>query len=385
MANEDHAVGSVPPSRERPASRALQRSGTAPLPFGTAGGGMDGLWADVPHFRGGADRPSTVGSVAWAAEAGRATRPLSRLSRLPEIVDEIADGQKRKLQSKRRVEQRQQEMESWREDDRRRRLDHMDKEKSLRGERFERLWEGLEQDTVVPEVAAKLHARGVASLMSKKILHRKWQEQVEGCVRKQIVRHMELGERGVRFTLPGEQWKATLPARADPLKEERFLKEKEDAFFNALGAAAEGRPVSRWVPAKLFRPISAPDLLHPSDGCFARGPIGPYEPQPPPRRALVPGLSRPTLEPTEWSQLRLAEVPCVRSAQQWEKLGDPPPRPPPPRSGADIKRCYAPRPGDPGSGFGNGCLAQDHYNFAQCDKVPDSEFPLGKRIFPHMH
>lgn len=199
------------------------------------------------------------------------------------------------------------------------------------------------------------------------------------------------GRKSVGFTLPQEPFRMHVDMSQDPCKKHLLQDAQEKAFHKA-------------AESLLGRSKSAPDFSAGVDGLHERGGTV----------AIIPrALSRPVLEPNNWSQVEIQGSGFGRFAQNCE-------------AGKDAVRF---RKGGPnafvgsvnerdgvmvagtkhsrtlgygdigvlrddvalrgesfdynnGIGASSGAPAQDHFTYEKGTAITDLEFPLGKRVFP---
>jgi hypothetical protein len=270
----------------------------------------------------------------------------------------------------------------------------VEKRHDRRRDRFKRLLESVTgRDNLAYRTAMALRERQDHEDKRRRELHTNWDAQVYQPIALQAYEHMNPPNRAIKQMLHGSksvgfilpQSKKTLIANVDgdPNRKPVIEMAKENAFHQAASAV-------------LGKSSSAP-ALHMMDG------------------HVIPGArSRPTLEPSLWSQEHLQGTLFGHFAQIAEQ-------------GAEFKRSrrggtdiHIPNEsdgvesvgkrntrafgrndlgilkGDTAAqgesstfktkwGAGSGGPTQDHYTYETGTRVTDIEFPLGKRMFPEFH
>jgi hypothetical protein len=260
----------------------------------------------------------------------------------------------------------------------------------MREERFERLIDEVYNSHEAGCAARQLRKTEFDNYQKAAGLHRKWSENVYSKIQKQLHRHINANviravePKHVAFTEPDQQASCTLRLDDDPLKQELRAQDEEDNVKRQLHALARSKSVDVRLAAE-------------DTGNF-------------PARAR----SRPVLEPTDWGQNRLQATGCGHMAQVAETGG---------ASFRTLRRfghnVFVPDESDnipacgkrrtrwawndagilkgdqahrgQADGFktpeGQSCGApmQDHFLFETGTRVTDNEFPLGKKMYPHLH
>jgi hypothetical protein len=267
-------------------------------------------------------------------------------------------------------------------------LEVVEKRHERREDRFNRILENVTgRDNLAYRTAMALRERQAHEDKRRRELHAHWDEQVYEPIAKQAFNHMNpasrQGAKSVAFVWPDQKKRIYANVDGDPSRKPVIEMAKENAFHQAAGAV-------------LGMSASAPDL-HVETG-----------------HVVPTARSRPTLEPTRWSQAQLQGTLFGHFAQIAEQ-------------GVDFKRSRrggtnvhipdesdgvaavgkrntrAFGPHDLGILKGNtaahgeasthktewgaacGAPVQDHYTYEQGSHVTDIEFPLGKKMFPEFH
>lgn len=199
------------------------------------------------------------------------------------------------------------------------------------------------------------------------------------------------GRKNVGFTLPEEPFRMHVNVSQDPCKKHLLQDAQEKAFHKA-------------AESLLGRSQSAPDFSANIDQLHERGGVVACMPR---------ALSRPVLEPNNWSQVEIQGSAFGRFAQNCEAgedarrfrkggpnafLGSVGENDGAAMAGTKFSRTRGHRDigilrGDlanrgesadynNGIGASSGAPAQDHYTYEKGFAITDLEFPLGKRVFP---
>lgn len=279
-------------------------------------------------------------------------------------------------------EQRKQDLQNLQE--------RVAKAKEMREERFERLVDEVYNSDLVGGAARKLRKKDLEDYQKSNGLYRKWTENVYSKIQKQLHRHINQNviraeqPKQVVFQEPDQEPSCSLRLEDDPLKQELRLQSEEDNIKRQLAALARSKSL---------------------DVRDAANDTGNF-----PDRAR----SRPVLEPTDWGQNRLQATGCGHMAQVAETGGE---------SCRTLRRfghnVFVPDESDliPAAGKrrtrwawndlgilkgdqahrgqadafktpegqSNGAPMQDHFLFETGTRVTENEFPLGKKMYPHMH
>lgn len=263
--------------------------------------------------------------------------------------------------------------------------DRCDKMRAVRSQRFDRLLDHvMAQDELKCAVTNILQEHEDEKEYMKMQRYNEWNDRIFAPMQKQIDEHMNpadrvteqklTGSKTVGFRIPGDTFRAKI-AGDDPLKRALTSTAEEVAFRKAADFNCQ-------MQKGMGRSSSAVELAR----------------------------SRPVLEPELWEQLKLQSTPYGHFAQVTENGGCtktslrtggfvPDEGDGIPTAGKRRTRWERNNLGiladDTVSGEGrkyrtceggsSGALAQDHYRFERGTKVTDTEFPLGKRMFPHKH
>jgi hypothetical protein len=266
------------------------------------------------------------------------------------------------------------------------------KVKDMREERFERLMDEVYNSQVVGEAARKIRQKDLEEYQKSSGLYRKWSENVYRKIDKHLHRHIDenviraVQPKQVAFKELDQETSCTLRLDDDPLKQEQRLQDDEDKINRQLAAVA--RTKSADVRAAAADTGNLPDRAR----------------------------SRPVLEPSDWGQMRLQATGCGHMAQVAEQQA----------GGSSFKtlrrfghNVFVPDESDliptagkrrtrwawndvgilkgdqahrgQADGFktpegqSNGAPMQDHFQFETGSRVTENEFPLGKKMFPHLH
>jgi hypothetical protein len=299
--------------------------------------------------------------------------------------------QERKLAE---IQSKLNKVEAQRQRDLKDMIEVVEKRHERREDRFNRLMENVTgRDNLAYRTAMALRERQAHEDKRRRELHAHWDEQVYEPIAKQAYDHMNppnraikqatLGNKSVAFTWPEQKKKIYANVDGDPSRKPVIEMAKENAFHQAAGAV-------------LGLSASAPDL-HVQSG------------------HVVPGArSRPTLEPTLWSQVKLqgtlfghfAQVAehgqgFKRSRRGGTNVHIPDESDGVPAVGKRNSRAHGHDDlgilkgntaalGESSThktewGAGHGGPAQDHFTYETGVHVTDIEFPLGKKMFPTFH
>eukprot|EP00746_Dinoflagellata_sp_MGD_P165070 gnl/MRDRNA2_/MRDRNA2_94134_c0_seq1.p1 gnl/MRDRNA2_/MRDRNA2_94134_c0~~gnl/MRDRNA2_/MRDRNA2_94134_c0_seq1.p1 ORF type:complete len:403 (+),score=98.06 gnl/MRDRNA2_/MRDRNA2_94134_c0_seq1:124-1332(+) len=353
--------------RSRPGSRAGSRTGSKPT---SRAGSRPGSRAGSAKAR---TTATAASKQAWQADRAEQQRLLER--RQAEFAAKLEKVK----------EQREKDVHDLHE--------KVEKKKQYREERFERLVDEVYNSDLVGHTSRVLRRKDFEDYQKSNGLYRKWTENVYSKIQKQLHRHINenviraVQPKQVGFKEPDEEKSCTLKMEDDPLKQELRLQSDEDNIKRQLDALARAKAVDVRMAVQ-------------DQGNE-------------PNRAR----SRPVLEPTDWGQLRLqatgsgymaqvAETTATvgetfktlrrfghnvfvpdesdhiaaagkrRTRWAWNDLGI--------LKGDQAHRGEA-------DGFkkqeGQSCGApmQDHFQFETGTRVTDNEFPLGKKMYPHLH
>jgi len=281
--------------------------------------------------------------------------------------------------------------------------------KLVREQRFERLLEDLlSQDELKCNVSSMIRHQSMSEFKKHANMYGEWNDKIFGNLQGQVGRHLNppdrslkasfQGSKSVDFQLPGQEFRGKVSLKADPAKQQLNKRAEEESF--------------RRTAENVFRA----SRVHTNP--FTRSSVGfdPLALDPEPELDPDPrAMSRPVLDPVEWSQVRLQDTPYGFFAQATEasasgimkkqlKQGPgvfiPSEKDGVPASGKRRTRFERNNLGvlqgefaqrgetiqfKQKAGGGSGAPAQDHYLFEKGVRVTDYEFPLGKKIFKHMH
>jgi hypothetical protein len=285
-------------------------------------------------------------------------------------------------------------VEAQRQRDQKDMLEVVEKRHDRRAERFNRLLENVTgRDNLAYRTAMALRERQDHEDKRKRELHANWDEQVYQPIAMQAYEHMNPpnrvikqmlhGSKSVNFTLPDAKKTLVANVDGDPNRKPVIEMAKENAFHQAASAV-------------LGQSRSAPAL-------------GMME-----GRVVPRARSRPTMEPSLWSQEHLQGTLFGHFAQIAEHgVGFKRSR----RGGTDIhipdesdgvdavgkrnsrangRNDLGILKGDTAAagessafkmewGAASGAPTQDHYTYETGVRVTDIEFPLGKRMFAAFH
>eukprot|EP00928_Gymnodinium_smaydae_P018336 TRINITY_DN16986_c0_g1_i1.p1 TRINITY_DN16986_c0_g1~~TRINITY_DN16986_c0_g1_i1.p1 ORF type:complete len:521 (-),score=87.32 TRINITY_DN16986_c0_g1_i1:105-1667(-) len=291
-------------------------------------------------------------------------------------------------------------------------------EKSLRDQRFGRMFDDVMGYNPLRAAAArKLREHEDMEEERQRNMHAAWDSNVYQPVAQQAAHHMHNGRalrrqdlvgprRGanVGFQLPGSGPKISVNSLADPLKADLIVTAQEDRFDDDCAALGYDTSASTGSGAGLRRKrcCSAPALRGP--------PVAPGMPR--------PAASRPVLEPTDWAAPRLqgtaAGSSIARGAEMLTHSGTlrrarrggdgahlPDEADGISSAGKVTERTVGKQKvhgtmgtllgsrtlgimtqGKTREGASSGAPAQDHFNFPLTAEAVQEEFPLGKKCFP---
>lgn len=334
-----------------------------------------------------ASRPgSRAGSRAGSAKARTSATGASKQA------NAAARAEQQRLLERRHAEftAKLQKVKEQRERDVHEVQERIEKNKQMREERFERLVDEVYNSDLVGCTARTLRKKDFEDYQKNSGVYRKWSENVYSKIQKQLHRHINenviraVQPKQVAFKEPDQDPSCTLRSEDDPLKQELRLKSEEDKIMCQLDALARAKSVD--VRSASQDTGNLPDRAR----------------------------SRPVLEPTDWGQLRLQATGCGHMAQvaevggeafktsrrfghnafvpdesdliptagkrrtrwAWNDLGI--------LKGDQAHRGQADAFKTP-EGQSNGAPMQDHFQYETGTRVTDNEFPLGKKMYPHMH
>jgi hypothetical protein len=345
--------------RSRPASRAGSRTGSRP---GSRAGSRAGS----------AKARTTATVTSKQANVNRAEQQRLLERRQAEFAAKLG-----KLK-----EQREKDLHDLHE--------KVEQSKQKREERFERLVDEVYNSELVGSTSRILRKKDFEDYQKSNGLYRKWSENVYSKIQKQLHRHINENviratqPKQVGFKDPDQEPSCSLRLEDDPLKQELRLQSDEDNIKRQLDALARSKSVD--VRMAVEDTGNLPDRAR----------------------------SRPVLEPSDWGQLRLQATGSGHMAQVAETGG---------ASFRTLRKfghnVFVPDESDlipsagkrrtrwawndlgilkgdqahrgQADGFktneGQSCGApmQDHFQFETGTRVTDNEFPLGKKMYPHMH
>lgn len=324
----------------------------------------------------------------------------------------------RRLKNVAPIEAAQDKMRLRRAEDQKGLRERAERVKQVREQRFERLLEDLlSQDELKCGVASMIRHQSQQEFKKQANIYGEWNEKVFGKIQGQTSKYLNPPDRGlshslrgsksVAFMLPGEQFRPSTSLAMDPAKRLLHSAAEEEAFRRTADGIISGR----------MRPMSTPPGFRQGNdenadhnqvlGAALRQDKSEHD---------LRGTSRPTLEPWDWGQVRLQGTVYGHFAQAAEastrpgilrtqlKQGNgvfiPSEADGIPTAGKRrtrferndlgiLKGEFAKR-GETIQfkeklGGGSGVLAQDHFLFEAGARVTNNEFPLGKKMFTHMH
>lgn len=308
---------------------------------------------------------------------------------------------------RRNLVEKQEKLDSQRQQDHKNIAEKVEFHKRLREERFDRLMnETFRPSRPVYETAMTLREHIMHEEQRKRDLHAMWEEKVYEPIKAQIEHHMNPADRTMQASVSSSRgyippktqqsvsdgFRVQVHREDDPTWREVSDHTWEETFDREATAILEG-----WSTSSNLRASTLED----------------------PSRGLSPAAarSRPVLDPTMWGQLKLQGTLFGRFAQVVEegpnarmgKRGGPTICAPDESDGVPSagKRSIRAGPrsirhndtgmlrGDGTAWNGQGSLRktwhgassvaplQDHYTYETGARVTDVEFPLGKRTFPN--
>jgi len=282
--------------------------------------------------------------------------------------------------------------------------ERIEKGKELRAERFNRLLDSVgNHGGLAMEAAENIRHLERHQEERRRELSLHYDENVNMPLATQVFNHLNpadralhqrlMGSKSVSWQLPTDHFRVVANVDMDPVRRPVIDNARENAFHQA-------------ATSLLGRSNSSPDIFQRSMQ------IDRHSGQP---GGVVPrALSRPVLEPMEWTSVKLQGTPYGRFSQICEHG---PGFPRTKRGGTDkflpdesdgiatsgVRTSRLHGYGDKGilkgdlctsgeaaeyrswEGASSGAPAQDHYTYEKGDRITDLEFPLGKKIFPEFH
>mmetsp|Transcript_32770 Transcript_32770/g.59908 ORF Transcript_32770/g.59908 Transcript_32770/m.59908 type:complete len:444 (-) Transcript_32770:92-1423(-) len=284
--------------------------------------------------------------------------------------------------------------------------ERLERSKTMRDDRFNRMVEHvLGRDNLAYQAAMAIRERDSHQERRRRELHAAYDEAVAQPLADQLFNFMNppnrlrrqvmTGTKSVDFLLPGARTCLAGVVEKDPVKQTLVDLAKEGAFHNqcleALGPRAHSAPAGDMKLRTTLRPRC--DDVTPQAGLLAKG------------------RSRPSLEPNKWGQVQLQGTMLGHFAQSAEYgpgfrrvlRGGSGIHAPDENDGVEAagKRttratghkdlgilkgeiCYRGQASMTKTmlGSSSGAILQDHYQFERGPDVVNMEFPAGKRCFP---
>lgn len=336
--------------------------------------------------------------------------------------------------------------EEQRKGDQKELRERVERLKQMREQRFERLNDGIfHNDKFVMDAASVLRTKESEDFRRKSSLYNDWSATVYQPISDQLHNHLNPFNRMLRQSLRGtksvdfdaeKNFQATCPLIKDPLKRNLHAAAEEDFFHRTARTVLERHPHSmscpdlqrtnltwsaQWSPAqsgsfdqgRRSSPSSADVTPKRSDKTMRRSKSDStlFSPN---LVQLPRGRNKPTLEPELWGQMKFQDTMYGHFAQICEEgpgfrcllragnnvfIPDE-------RDGISAAGKLHTRHGgfnDVGIlkgmecsrgessrykddlGSSHGAPTQDHYTYDTSTYATNIEFPLGKKVYPHMH
>jgi len=341
-----------------------------------------------------------------------ATSDVGRIGSAGQLKDEADGSPARQIgagdgpEARRRVElmSKWDKAEAVRQNDQKIIRERIEMGKEFRDERFTRLLDSVgNHGGLAMEAAENIRHLERHQEERRRELYMHFDENVNMPLATQVFNHLNPPDRAlhqrlmnsktVSWQLPSDQFHLVANVDKDPVRRPVIENARENAFHQA-------------ATSLLGRSNSSPDIFQRSMM------IDRHSGQP---GGVVPrALSRPVLEPMEWTPVKLQGTPYGRFSQICEHG---PGFPRTVRGGTDkflpdesdgittagVRASRLHGFGDKGilkgdlctsgeaaayrswEGASSGAPAQDHYTYEKGDRITDLEFPLGKKIFPEFH
>eukprot|EP00746_Dinoflagellata_sp_MGD_P161284 gnl/MRDRNA2_/MRDRNA2_88373_c0_seq1.p1 gnl/MRDRNA2_/MRDRNA2_88373_c0~~gnl/MRDRNA2_/MRDRNA2_88373_c0_seq1.p1 ORF type:complete len:424 (-),score=87.99 gnl/MRDRNA2_/MRDRNA2_88373_c0_seq1:130-1401(-) len=336
------------------------------------------------------------------------------------------------------------EAEERRKEDQKDLRARVEKLRQMREQRFERLTDGIfENEKLIMEAASILRSKEADDLRRKSSLYKDWDGDIYQNIADQLHSHLNPFNRNLRQELrgtksvefqPKKDFHISCPGIKDPLKRSLHATGEED-FFHRTARTVLGRnpqsmscpDLSRTMPnfASMGSPVQGtsgdPGMRASSSSSNIKVSDSPFIPGKTtsvlfsPNRVHLPrGRCKPTFEQTSWGQMKLQDTLYGHFAQICEhgpgfarliRSGDNVFIPDESDGisaagkirtrfgghndlgilkGQECSRGESSRyKNDAGSSSGG--PSQDHYTFDTSGFATEVEFPLGKRMYAHMH
>jgi hypothetical protein len=332
----------------------------------------------------------------------------------------------RRVKSEAELAMRREKLESVRNLDQANLALKADHRMQLREERFQRMFEEVTSYRGPRAKAASTILEYEASKEKKRReMYNEWDEKIFEPMAKQAYDFVNwnrgyqqkmLGKKNIGFIMPGEKKKMYYCVAKDPTKEQLVQKACENIWAAEAEESATGIKRSCSMPA-----LGGVGGVGPLGGglgtCLKGCPAGVAGTDYAGLGMLFPlSRSRPVLEPSEWTPVKLEGTSCCGRLSRAAEAGPSATRM---RRGGynafmpdemdlvltagkrihrisgktkshnwegTLKGDLCER-GEAAQTNYEGCVApvQDHYTFAQGTEATDQEFPLGKRMFPEFH
>lgn len=316
-------------------------------------------------------------------------------------------------------------MSETRKEDQKNIRERAERLKQFREQRYERLLEEvLSQDDLKCNVSNMLRNHSQEEYKKQAKMYGEWNEKIYGRLQDQTNQHLNPPERGLQqrlwgsksvdFRLPNWEFRPRVSEAVDPAKRQLYKSGQEEAFRRSAEhiILTSGR-----TPGKMDQSPGGLGLL-PLPGVMPSPKEQSFDPNLLVEEEQNPDLrarSRPVLDPNEWGQIRFqattygffaqaAEADVIGMRKKQLKMGNgvfvPSEKDGVSTAGKRRTRFernnfgvlqgeFAQR-GESiqfkqNMGGGSGAPVQDHFLYETGTKVTDTEFPLGKKIFKHMH
>lgn len=372
-----------PPAGLNDNNRATQMKKT-----GTTRGNSSG--SNTKEFRRESTRPTSKAALG-PAEQPESPRSATSLVKDMNVLPRASPEERKHAE----IVSKYQKSESLRAQDRKDIREKVERQKDMRESRFKRLLESVTGDNnVAYKTALDLRDREEREAMRRQARHDEWNEKVYHPMASQAFDYLnppdraalqkQVGYKRVSWNMPGRKFKLSANVHEDPNRRPIVDNARESSFHQTAGLM-------------LGQSQSAPNIhtvAATSHGSF-----------------LPRALSRPVLEPTNWSHVALQGTLYGMAAQVAEhgpgftrtKRGGPDVHLPDETDGVPVAGTRLHRAegychkgilhGDVATsgessglrmehGAGWGAPAQDHFLFETGHNVTNLEFPLGKRAFP---
>jgi len=314
----------------------------------------------------------------------------------------------------------------------------VEKLRQMREQRFERLTDGIfENEKLIMEAAGILRSKESDDLRRKTTLHKDWDTDIYQSVADQLHSHLNPFNRNLRQDLrgfksvefqPKKDFNISCPGFKDPLKRSLNDKADEDFFHRTARTVLRRNPQSmscpdlnRTMPSWSSMGSVDPGMRASSSSSNIKGSDSPFIPSKTssvlfsPNQVHLPrGRCKPTFEQTSWGQMKFQDTLYGHFAQICEHgpgfarlirsgenvfipdesdgiaaagklrtrfgghndLGI--------LKGQECSRGESSRYKNE-AGSSSGGPSQDHYAFDTSGFATEVEFPLGKKMYAHMH